>query len=196
MELKKHTPEEFELMSDEEYENYETRLFDLANDIGLQRNSLEELETALLNIKELAKNKKKRCGHMYWQCSKEETKCMSNILSAAEKFKKTFIKEIAEFIGEGMLILSRAIKYKDIYGGSYVIKNIYKERCYDLYDECEYTEVISCAENPGDEETIEMHLLPIDVLMKIYLKIVNGDALLLSDEELIACNINSEDIKL
>ena len=52
MELKKHTPEEFELMSDAEYEDYETRLFDLANDIGLQRNSLEELETALLNIKE------------------------------------------------------------------------------------------------------------------------------------------------
>lgn len=194
MELKKHTPEEFELMSDAEYEDYETRLFDLANDIGLQRNSLEELETALLNIKELAK--KKRYGHDYWQCSKEETKCMSNILSAAEKFKKTFIKEIAKFIGKGMLILSRTIKYKDIYGGSYVIKYIYKERCYDLYDECEYTEVISCAENPGDEETIEMHLLPVDVLMKIYLKIVNGDALLVSDEELIACNINSEDIKL
>lgn len=194
MELKKHTPEEFELMSDAEYEDYETRLFDLANDIGLQRNSLEELETALLNIKELAK--KKKYGHDYWQCSKEETKCMSNILSAAEKFKKTFIKEIAKFIGKGMLILSRTIKYKDIYGGSYVIKYIYKERCYDLYDECEYTEVISCAENPGDEETIEMHLLPVDVLMKIYLKIVNGDALLVSDEELIACNINSEDIKL
>ena len=194
MELKKHTPEEFELMSDAEYEDYETRLFDLANDIGLQRNSLEELETALLNIKELAK--KKRYGHDYWQCSKEESKCMSNILSAAEKFKKTFIKEIAKFIGKGMLILSRTIKYKDIYGGNYVIKYIYKERCYDLYDECEYTEVISCAENPGDEETIEMHLLPVDVLMKIYLKIVNGDALLVSDEELIACNINSEDIKL
>ena len=194
MELKKHTPEEFELMSDAEYEDYETRLLDLANDIGLQRNSLEELETALLNIKELAK--KKKYGHDYWQCSKEETKCMSNILSAAEKFKKTFIKEIAKFIGKGMLILSRTIKYKDIYGGSYVIKYIYKERCYDLYDECEYTEVISCAENPGDEETIEMHLLPVDVLMKIYLKIVNGDALLMSDEELIACNINSEDIKL
>lgn len=194
MELKKHTPEEFELMSDAEYEDYETRLFDLANDIGLQRNSLEELETALLNIKELAK--KKKYGHDYWQCSKEETKCMSNILSAAEKFKKTFIKEIAKFIGKGMLILSRTIKYKDIYGESYVIKYIYKERCYDLYDECEYTEVISCAENPGDEETIEMHLLPVDVLMKIYLKIVNGDALLVSDEELIACNINSEDIKL
>lgn len=194
MELKKHTPEEFELMSDAEYEDYETRLLDLANDIGLQRNSLEELETALLNIKELAK--KKKYGHDYWQCSKEETKCMSNILSAAEKFKKTFIKEIAKFIGKGMLILSRTIKYKDIYGGSYVIKYIYKERCYDLYDECEYTEVISCAENPGDEETIEMHLLPVDVLMKIYLKIVNGDALLVSDEELIACNINSEDIKL
>lgn len=194
MELKKHTPEEFELMSDAEYEDYETRLLDLANDIGLQRNSLEELETSLLNIKELAK--KKKYGHDYWQCSKEETKCMSNILSAAEKFKKTFIKEIAKFIGKGMLILSRTIKYKDIYGGSYVIKYIYKERCYDLYDECEYTEVISCAENPGDEETIEMHLLPVDVLMKIYLKIVNGDALLVSDEELIACNINSEDIKL
>lgn len=194
MELKKHTPEEFELMSDAEYEDYETRLLDLANDIGLQRNSLEELETALLNIKELAK--KKKYGHDYWQCSKEETKCMSNILSAAEKFKKTFIKEISKFIGKGMLILSRTIKYKDIYGGSYVIKYIYKERCYDLYDECEYTEVISCAENPGDEETIEMHLLPVDVLMKIYLKIVNGDALLVSDEELIACNINSEDIKL
>lgn len=194
MELKIHTPEEFELMSDAEYEDYETRLFDLANDIGLQRNSLEELETALLNIKELAK--KKKYGHDYWQCSKEETKCMSNILSAAEKFKKTFIKEIAKFIGKGMLILSRTIKYKDIYGGSYVIKYIYKERCYDLYDECEYTEVISCAENPGDEETIEMHLLSVDVLMKIYLKIVNGDALLVSDEELIACNINSEDIKL
>lgn len=194
MELKKHTPEEFEQMSDEEFENYETRLLDLANDIGLQRNSLEELETALLNIKELAK--KKKYGHDYWQCSKEETKCMSNILSAAEKFKKTFIKEIAKFIGKGMLILSRTIKYKDIYGGSYVIKYIYKERCYDLYDECEYTEVISCAENPGDEETIEMHLLPVDVLMKIYLKIVNGDALLVSDEELIADNIDSEDIKL
>ena len=194
MELKKHTPEEFEQMSDEEFENYEARLFDLANDIGLQRNSLEELETALLNIKELAK--RKMYGHDYWQCSKEETKCMSNILSAAEKFKKTFIEEIAKFIGKGMLILSRTIKYKDIYGGSYVIKYIYKERCYDLYDECEYTEVISCAENPGDEETIEMHLLPVDVLMKIYLKIVNGDALLVSDEELIACNINSEDIKL
>lgn len=194
MELKIHTPEEFELMSDAEYEDYETRLLDLANDIGLQRNSLEELETALLNIKELAK--KKKYGHDYWQCSKEESKCMSNILSAAEKFKKTFIKEIAKFIGKGMLILSRTIKYKDIYGGSYVIKYIYKERCYDLYDECEYTEVISCAENPGDEETIEMHLLPVDVLMKIYLKIVNGDALLVSDEELIACNINSEDIKL
>ena len=67
MELKKHAPEEFELMSDEEYENYETRLFDIANDIGLQRNSLEELETALLNIKELAKNKKKRCGHSWKQ---------------------------------------------------------------------------------------------------------------------------------
>lgn len=194
MELKIHTPEEFELMSDAEYEDYETRLFDLANDIGLRRNSLEELETALLNIKELAK--KKKYGHDYWQCSKEETKCMSNILSAAEKLKKTFIKEIAKFIGKGMLILSRTIKYKDIYGGSYVIKYIYKEHCYDLYDECEYTEVISCAENPGDEETIEMHLLPVDVLMKIYLKIVNGDALLVSDEELIACNINSKDIKL
>ena len=194
MELKKHTPEEFEQMSDAEYEDYETRLLDLANDIGLQRNSLEELETALLNIKELAK--KKKYGHDYWQCSKEETKCMSNILSAAEKFKKTFIKEIAKFIGKGMLILSRTIKYKDIYGGSYVIKYIYKERCYDLYDECEYTEVISCAENPGDEETIEMHLLPVDVLMKIYHKIVDGDAVLLSDEEVIADNINSEDIKL
>ena len=194
MELKKHTPEEFEQMSDAECEDYETRLLDLANDIGLQRNSLEELETALLNIKELAK--KKKYGHDYWQCSKEETKCMSNILSAAEKFKKTFIKEIAKFIGKGMLILSRTIKYKDIYGGSYVIKYIYKERCYDLYDECEYTEVISCAENPGDEETIEMHLLPVDVLMKIYHKIVDGDAVLLSDEEVIADNINSEDIKL
>lgn len=194
MELKKHTPEEFEQMSDAEYEDYETRLLDLANDIGLQRNSLEELETALLNIKELAK--KKRYGHSYWQCSKEETKCISNILSAAEKFKKTFIKEIAKFIGKGMLILSRTIKYKDIYGGGYVIKYIYKERCYDLYDECEYTEVISCAKDPGAEVSVEINKLPVDVLMKIYLKIVNGDALLVSDEELIACNINSEDIKL
>lgn len=194
MELKKHTREELELMSDDEYEDYETRLFDLADKIGLQRNTLEELETALLNIKELAK--KKKYGHSYWQCGKEEAKCMGNILSAAEKFRKTFIKEIAKLIGEGMLILSRSIKYKDIYGGNYVIKYIYKDRCYDLYDECEYTEVISCAENPGAEETIEMHLLPVDVLMRIYYKIVNDDALLVSDEELIASNINSEDIKL
>ena len=194
MELKKHTPEEFEQMSDEEFENYETKLLDLANDIGLQRNSLEEKETALLNIKELAK--KKKYGHDYWQCSKEETKCMSNILSAAEKFKKTFIKEIAKFIGKGMLILSRTIKYKDIYGGSYVIKYIYKERCYDLYDECEYTEVISCAKDPGAEVNVEINMLPVDVLMKIYHKIVDGDAVLLSDEEVIADNIDSEDIKL
>lgn len=41
-----------------------------------------------------------------------------------------------------------------------------------------------------------MHLLPVDVLMKIYHKMVDGDALLLSDEEVIADNINSEEIKL
>lgn len=196
MELKKHTPEEFELMSDEEFNNYETRLFDIANEIGLERSSIEELETSLLNIKKLAGNKKAKYGHSYWQCSKQEAKCMSNILSAAEKFKKTFIKEIAQFIGNGMLILSRAIKYKDFYGEEYVIKYIYKERCYDLYDECEYTEVITCAETPGNDESIEMHLLPVDILIKINQKIINDNALLVSDEELIASNIDSEEIKL
>ena len=195
MELKKHTPEEFEQMGDEEFENYEARLFEIAEDIFLKRNTVEELEISLLRIKELAKNKKKKRGHRYWQFCKEEKACLSNIHSAAEKFKKTIINEITKFIGEGMLVFARAFKC-EVYGEAYLIKYMYKERYYDLYDECEYTEVISCAENPGDEETIEMHLLSVDVLMKIYLKIVNGDALLVSDEELIACNINSEDIKL
>lgn len=62
MELKKHTPEEFEQMSDEEIENYRTRLFEIAEDIFLKRNTIEELEISLLRIKELAKNKKKSVG--------------------------------------------------------------------------------------------------------------------------------------
>ena len=37
MELKKHTPEEFEQMSDEEFENYEARLFEIAEEIFLKR---------------------------------------------------------------------------------------------------------------------------------------------------------------
>lgn len=88
MELKKHTPEEFEQMSDEEFENYRTRLFEIAEDIFLKRYTIEELEVSLLRIKELAKNKKKKYGHSYWRCSKEEKACMYKISSAAERFKK------------------------------------------------------------------------------------------------------------
>lgn len=195
MELKKHTPEEFEQMSDEEFEDYEARLFEIANDIFLKRYTIEELEVSLLRIKELAKNKKKRCGHRYWQCSKEEKACLGNIHSAAEKFKKTIIEEITKFIDEGMLVFTRAFKC-EVYGEAYLIKYMYKERYYDLYDECEYTEVISCAKDPGAEVSVEINKLPVDVLMKIYHKIVDGDAVLLSDEEVIADNIDSEDIKL
>lgn len=195
MELKKHTPEEFEQMGDEEFENYEARLFEIAEDIFLKRSTVEELEISLLRIKELAKNKKKKRGHSYWRCSKEEKACMDKISSASEKFKKTIINEITKFIGEGMLIFTRAFKC-EVYSEVYLIKYMYKDRYYDLYDECEYTEVISCAKDPGAEVSVEMHLLPVDVLMKIYHKIVDGDAVLLSDEEVIADNINSEDIKL
>ena len=195
MELKKHTPEEFEQMGDEEFENYEARLFEIAEDIFLKRNTVEELEISLLRIKELAKNKKKKRGHRYWQFCKEEKACLSNIESAAEKFKKTIINEITKFIGEGMLVFTRAFKC-EVYSEVYLIKYMYKERYYDLYDECEYTEVISCAKDPGAEVSVEMHLLPVDVIMKIYHKIVDGDAVLLSDEEVIADNIDSEDIKL
>ena len=195
MELKKHTPEEFEQMGDEEFENYEARLFEIAEDIFLKRNTVEELEISLLRIKELAKNKKKRRGHSYWRCSKEEKACMDKISSAAERFKKTIINEITKFIGEGMLVFTRAFKC-EVYGEVYLIKYMYKERYYDLYDECEYTEVISCAKDPGAEVSVEINKLPVDVLMKVYHKIVDGDAVLLSDEEVIADNINSEDIKL
>ena len=180
---------------DEELENYEARLFEIAEDIFLKRNTVEELEISLLRIKELAKNKKKRRGRRYWQCSKEEKACMDKISSAAERFKETIINEISKFIGEGMLVFTRAFKC-EVYSEVYLIKYMYKDRYYDLYDECEYTEVISCAKDPGAEVSVEMHLLPVDVLMKIYHKIVDGDAVLLSDEEVIADNINSEDIKL
>ena len=195
MELKKHTPEEFEQMSDEEFENYEARLFEIAEDIFLKRYTIEELEVSLLRIKELAKNKKKKYGHSYWRCSKEEKACMYKISSAAERFKKTIINEITKFIGEGMLVFTRAFKC-EVNSEVYLIKYMYKDRYYDLYDECEYTEVISCAKDPGAEECIEIDKLPVDVLMKIYHKIVDGDAVLLSDEEVIADNIDSEDIKL
>lgn len=196
MELRKHTPEEFEQMSDEEFENYEARLFEIAEDIFLKRSTVEELEISLLRIKELAKNKKKKRGHSnYWQFSKEEKACLSNIHSAAEEFKKTIIKEITDFIGEGMLIFARAFKC-EVYSEAYLIKYMYKERYYDLYDECEYTEVIYCTKNPGAENGIEINMLSLDVLMKIYHKIDAGAALLLSEEEVIADNIDSEDIKL
>lgn len=194
MELKKHTPEEFELMSGEEFNEYEDKLIGLAEEIGLKRNTLEELEESLLNIKELAK--KKKHGHTYWQCTKKETKCLNNISSATEKFRKTFIKEITGLIGSGMLVLSKAIRYKSPYDDTYTIKYIYSERVYDLYDECEYTNVISCSEKPGCEESIELHMLPIDVLLRIYDNITNGNALLMTDEEVIASNIDSEAIRI
>lgn len=103
---------------------------------------------------------------------------------------------MAKYIDDGMLVFARPLSYKAYYGGPKKIKLIYKELYGDLYDECEYQEVLCCAEFVGDDNSIEMHLLPIDILLNIYRKIIDGDALLLTDEEIIANNIDPKEIKI
>ena len=198
MELKKHTPEEFESMSEDELCDYEEKLFDLAGEIGLKRNNVQELEASLLNIKELATNKKKKRGHKYSTLTspKWEQNAIGAINKSLESCKKVFVNEMARYIDDGMLVLSRPLNYKNDYGEPVKIKLIYKELYGDLYDECEYQEVLCCAESLEYSDSIEMHLLPIDVLMNIYRKIVDGDALLLTDEEIIANNIDAKEIKI
>ena len=51
MELKKHTPEEFEQMSDEEFEDYEARLFEIANDIFLKRYTTHHQKGKIVRFK-------------------------------------------------------------------------------------------------------------------------------------------------
>lgn len=198
MKLKKHTPKEFENMSEEELYDYEEKLFDLASEIGLKRNCVEELEASLLNIKELATNKKKKRGHRYSPLNspKYELNAIAAINKSLESCKRVFINEMAKYIDDGMLVLARPLSYKAYYGGPKKIKLIYKELYGDLYDECEYQEVLCCAEFVGDDNSIEMHLLPIDILLNIYRKIIDGDALLLTDEEIIANNIDPKEIKI
>ena len=194
MELRKHTSQEFEQMSEEDYCCYEEKLVDLANGIGLQRNTIEDLEASLLNIKELAQNKGKKRGHSYSQGSKGEKNCVSRILNSIEKCKANVIKELTNYVGDGQLTLSKAIKFVDNYGDSFKIKCIYKERLYDVYDECEYSDALHCAEFVGDENSVGLHQLPLDVLLKICQKIVDNNALLLTDEEFIAEHVNPDDI--
>lgn len=198
MELKKHTSEEFRNMSGDELYDYEEKLFDLAGNIGLKRNCMEELETSLLNIKELAKNKKKKRGHRYSPLNspKYELEAIKAINKSLENCKMVFIKELTRYIDDGMLVLARPISYKRYFGEPVKIKLIYKEHYSDLYDECESQEVLCCAESLGDDNSIEIHLLPIDILLNIYRKIIDGDALLLTDEEIIANNLDPEEIKI
>ena len=199
MELKKHTKEELKKMSEEEFCDYKEKLFDLANDIGLKRCCMEELETSLLNIKELAGNKKKKRGHNYSFLSspKHELDAIRKIDKGLEKCKNLIIEQLESYIGCGLLVLTRALCYKDALGFKTKIKYIYNERFYSVWDECEYEEKLCCAESPGDENSINLHTLPLEFLIKIYQKITDfNEARLWTDEEVIADNINPEEIKI
>ena len=62
---------------------------------------------------------------------------------------------------------------------------------------CDYEEKLCCAVSPGDENSIKLHTLPLEFLIKIYQKITDfNEAKLLIDEEVIADNINPEEIKM
>ena len=196
MELRKHTSQEFEQMSEEEYCKYEEKLVDLATEIGLNRHTIEDLETSLLNIKSLAQNKSRERGHTYRQATKGEKAIVSRINKSLDKCKESVIKELTNYVDDGMLKLSKAMKCKDAYGDAYMITYIYKERLHDVYDECDYQDALHCAEFVGDENSIDIHSLPLEVLLNIHKKIVDGKAVLFTDEELIAEHINPEDIAL
>ena len=48
--LKKHSEEDFEIMSEEDYSNYEEALCDLTRQLGLECYTLNEMEEELLSI--------------------------------------------------------------------------------------------------------------------------------------------------
>ena len=63
--LKKHTEEEFERMSETDYENYEEALCELTTKLGLECYSLNDMEEELLSIVEHIRKPKKKLGNKF-----------------------------------------------------------------------------------------------------------------------------------
>ena len=89
--LKKHNEEDFEIMSEEDYSNYEEALCDLTRQLGLECYTLNEMEEELLSIIEYIRRPKRISGSKFNSASKAKKNSVYNSYKPIEKCRMALI---------------------------------------------------------------------------------------------------------
>lgn len=184
--LKKHTDEELERMSEDNYSNYEEALCDLTRKLGLNCYSLNEMEDELLSIIECVKKPKRKLGSKFNAVSKAKKNSVYDVYKPIEKCRKAIIDIIQSYIGDGELRFSKRISTIADFDERFTFNVIRVQMFSDLFDECEPEQALSCEMlDEFDGEYVKLANLPLKTLLEIVELIRNDKAVLYSRKECI-----------
>ena len=194
--LKKHTEEEFERMSETDYENYEEALCELTTKLGLECYSLNDMEEELLSIVEYIRKPKKKLGYKFDAVPKPKRNSVFNAFKPIEKCRRELINIIQSYIGNGELRFSKSLRTKDSFDEKITFNVIRMQVFSDLFGE-EPEQALSCEmlDSFGDEEYIKLSNLPLTTLLEIIELIKDDRAVLYSRKECIIDYRGVEELK-
>ncbi len=197
--LKKHTPEEFEQMSDEQFEEYTEALCDICTKLGIEicpnltpYGSEMEMETRVINLIANLKRQNPKMGRKFNNSEAYERKAIGKATKAISDCRTTLIKSIKDYIDDGTLTLGRRLKHDDEYLDA---PYLFREICMVRYeDEVEY--LCPDEENPYDMHNfIKIEDLSLDNLLKIISMIETNKTTLYTREEGLIRRGHGEQIK-
>ena len=191
IDLKKHTLEEFEQMSDEQFEEYTEALGDICTKLGIEicpnltpNGSEMEMETRVINLIANLKRHNPKMGRKFNNSEAYERKAIGKATKAISDCRTTLIKSIKDYIDDGTLTLGKRLKHDDEYLDA---PYLFREICMVRYeDEVEYGEESGVVFVPD---------LSLDNLLKIISMIETNKTTLYTREEGLIRRGHGEQIK-
>ena len=193
--LKKHSEEDFEIMSEEDYSNYEEALCDLTRQLGLECYTLNEMEEELLSIIEYIRRPKRISGSKFNSASKAKKNSVYNSYKPIEKCRMALIDIIKAYIGDGELRFSKSLKTVGGFDDK-IMFNVIRMQTFSDIDEDNVEQALSCEMyDDFDGEYVKLANLPLSTLLEIIELIKKGKATLYSRKDCILNYRGVEDLK-
>lgn len=199
IDLKKHTPEEFKQMSDEQFEEYTEALGDICTKLGIEicanltpYGSEMEMETRILGLIANLKKQNPKMGRKFRNSATFERKTIDKATKAISECRMALIKSIKNYIDDGALTLGKRLKHEDEdLDAPYPFRRI----CMARYENvAEY--VCPNEEEPYEEfDFITVDDLSLDNLLKIVSMIKENKTTLYTREECLIREGQGEIVK-
>ena len=183
--LKKHNEEDFEIMSEEDYSNYEEALCDLTRQLGLECYTLNEMEEELLSIIEYIRRPKRISGSKFDSASKAKKNSVYNSYKPIEK----------SYIGDGELRFLKSVRTVGGFDEKITFNVIRMQTFSDIFED-DVEQALSCEMyDDFDGEYVKLANLPLSTLLEIIELIKKGKATLYSRKDCILDYRGVENLK-